>query len=103
MRELHVNEDATEIAIISRFDLLFQSLRDYIGDISEFHILCRIVALNEIVDMSKGKITRTLDSASSCSSQTLQRHLLLLHVATTNCLRAGQSRILTSAMRSFLI
>jgi AP-4 complex subunit sigma-1 len=46
MRELRVDEDAIEIAIISRFDLLFESLRDYFGDISEFHILCRIVALN---------------------------------------------------------
>jgi AP-4 complex subunit sigma-1 len=62
MRELRVDENATEIAIISRFDLLFQSLRDYFGDISEFHILCRIVALNEIVDTSKGKIIITLDS-----------------------------------------
>jgi hypothetical protein len=62
MPELYVDEDATEIAIISRFDFLFQSLRDDVGDISEFHILCRIVALNEIVDTSKGKIIRTLDS-----------------------------------------
>jgi hypothetical protein len=49
---------ATEIAIILRFDLLFQSLRDYFGDVGEFHILYRIVALSEIVDPSKGKITR---------------------------------------------
>jgi hypothetical protein len=57
-----VGEEANEIAIISRFDLLFQSLYDYFGDISEFHILDRMVALNEIVEMSKGKIIRTLDS-----------------------------------------
>jgi AP-4 complex subunit sigma-1 len=61
-RELRVDEDATEIAIISPFDLLFQSLRDYFGDISEFPILCRMVALNEIIETSKGKIIRTLDS-----------------------------------------
>jgi hypothetical protein len=57
-RELHLDDGATEIAIILRFDLLFQSLHDYFGDVSEFHILCRIVALSEIVDPSKGKITR---------------------------------------------
>jgi AP-4 complex subunit sigma-1 len=58
--ELRADEDANEIAIISRFDLLFQSLRDYFRDISEFHILDRMVALNEIVETSKGKIARTL-------------------------------------------
>jgi AP-4 complex subunit sigma-1 len=57
-----VSEDANEIAIISRFDLLFQSLRGYFGDISEFHILDRMVAFNIIVETSKGKIIRTLDS-----------------------------------------
>jgi hypothetical protein len=62
MRELHVNEDATEITIISGFNLLFQSLRDYFGDIREFHILCRIVVLNEIVETFKWKTIRTLDS-----------------------------------------
>jgi hypothetical protein len=51
MRELRVDEDANEIAIISRFDLLFQSLHDYFGDISDFRTPCRIVALNEIVDL----------------------------------------------------
>jgi AP-4 complex subunit sigma-1 len=62
MRELRVDEDANKIAIISRFDLLCQSLRDYFGDISEFHILDRMIALNEIVETSKGKIIHTVDS-----------------------------------------
>jgi AP-4 complex subunit sigma-1 len=61
MRKLRVDEDASEITIISRFDFLFQSLRDYFGDISEFHILDCMVALNEIVETSKGKIIRTLN------------------------------------------
>jgi hypothetical protein len=61
MRELCVDEDANEIATILRFDLLFQSPCNF-GDISEIHILCRIIALNEIVETSKGKIIRTLDS-----------------------------------------
>jgi hypothetical protein len=56
MRELRLDGGATETAMISRFDLLFESLRDYFGDVSEFHILCRIVALGEIVDPSKGKV-----------------------------------------------
>jgi hypothetical protein len=64
MRELRVNEDANEITIISRFDLVFQLLRDYFRDISEFYILCRIVAVNKIVETSKGKITCTLDLLS---------------------------------------
>jgi hypothetical protein len=50
MRGLRVDKDANEIAIISRFDLLFQSLRDYFGDISGFHILDRMIALNEMVE-----------------------------------------------------
>jgi AP-4 complex subunit sigma-1 len=48
-----VEEGANEIAIVSLFDLLFQSLRDYFGDIIEFHILYRIAkacaALNAII------------------------------------------------------
>jgi AP-4 complex subunit sigma-1 len=59
MRELRA--DANEIAVILRFNLPFQSLRDYFGDISEFHILDRMFAVNEIVQTSKGKIIRTLD------------------------------------------
>jgi AP-4 complex subunit sigma-1 len=62
MRELRVDKDANEITIISRFDLLFQSLRDYFGDMSKFHILDHMVALNEVVETPKGKIFRTLDS-----------------------------------------
>jgi AP-4 complex subunit sigma-1 len=67
-----VDEDANEIAMISLFDLLFQSLRDYFGDITEFHILYRIAetyaALNEIVmdgaivETSKAKVISTLNS-----------------------------------------
>jgi hypothetical protein len=60
--EMRVDKDANEIAIISCFDLLFQSLRDSFGDISKFHILCPIVALKAIVDTSQGKIIRTLNS-----------------------------------------
>jgi hypothetical protein len=73
MQELPVDEDTNEITIISLSDLLFQSLRDSLGDISEFHILYHIAgtyaALNEIlmdgaiVEMSKTKIIRTLDSS----------------------------------------
>jgi hypothetical protein len=59
MWEPHMDEDANEIAITSRFALLFQLLRDFFGNISEFHILCRIVALNDFVETSKGKIIRT--------------------------------------------
>jgi hypothetical protein len=44
--------------MISHLDLLFQSLRDYFGDVSEFHILCRIVALSEIANPSEGKVIR---------------------------------------------
>jgi hypothetical protein len=33
MRELRIDEDATEIAVMSRFDLLFESLRNSFGDI----------------------------------------------------------------------
>jgi hypothetical protein len=62
VRELPVDQVATEIAITSRFNLLFQWLCDYIGDISQSHILCRIAALSEIIGTSKWKIIRTLDS-----------------------------------------
>jgi hypothetical protein len=58
LRELHLDDGATEIAMILRFDFFFQSLRDYFGDVIEFHILCRIAALSEIVDASKGKVLR---------------------------------------------
>jgi hypothetical protein len=51
-------DGATDIAMISRFELFFQSLRDYFGDVSEFHFFCRIVVLSEIVDPSKGKVIR---------------------------------------------
>jgi hypothetical protein len=65
MRELRGDDGATEITIISGFDLLFQSLRNSFGDISEFDIFCRIIGLNEVVETSKGKIIRTLDSVFS--------------------------------------
>jgi hypothetical protein len=42
----------------SRFNVLFQSLRDYFGDVSEFHVLCRIGALSEVVDPSEVKVIR---------------------------------------------
>jgi hypothetical protein len=58
IRELGLDDDVTEIAMISRFDLFFQSLRDYFGDVIEFHFFCRIVALSKIVDPSKGKVIR---------------------------------------------
>jgi hypothetical protein len=58
IREMRLDDGATEVAMISCFDLLFQSLRDYFGDVSEFHVLCRIVALSETVDPCKGKVIR---------------------------------------------
>jgi hypothetical protein len=58
IRELRLDDGATEIAMISRFDLFFQSLRDYFGEISELHFFCRIVAVSEIVDPSKGNVIR---------------------------------------------
>jgi hypothetical protein len=58
IRELGLGDGATEIAMISRFDLFFQSLRDYFGDVSEFHFFCRFVIFSEIVDPSKGKVLR---------------------------------------------
>jgi hypothetical protein len=61
MRELCGDDGATEIVIISRFNLLFESLRDSFGDISEFYILCRIIGLSEVVETSKEKTIRTLD------------------------------------------
>ena len=67
-----VTEDANEIEILSTFDLLLQSLREYFGDITEFHILYRLpetyCALNEIimngviVETSRQKIITTLNS-----------------------------------------
>jgi hypothetical protein len=56
IREPRLDDDAAEIAMISPFDLFFQSLRDYFGDGSEFHFFYRIVALGAFVDPSKGKI-----------------------------------------------
>jgi hypothetical protein len=56
IRELRLDDGATEIAMISRFDLVFQLLCDYFGDVSEFHFFFRIVALSEIVDPSKEKV-----------------------------------------------
>jgi hypothetical protein len=56
--ELRLDDGATEVAMISRFDLPFQSLRDCFGDVSEFHVLCRIVALSEVVDPSERKVIR---------------------------------------------
>jgi hypothetical protein len=57
IREPGLDDGTTEIAMISRFDLFFQSLRDYFGNVSEF-LLCRIVAFSEIIDPSKGKVPR---------------------------------------------
>jgi hypothetical protein len=58
IREPGLDDGATEIAMISHFDLFFQSLRDYFGDVSEFHFFCRIIVLSEIVDSSNGKVIR---------------------------------------------
>jgi hypothetical protein len=58
IRELRLDDGATEIGMTSGFDLFLQSLRDYFGDVSKFRILCRIVTPSEIVDPSKGKVTR---------------------------------------------
>jgi AP-4 complex subunit sigma-1 len=67
-----VEEDANEIAILSLFDFLFQTLREYFGDITEFHILYRLAetytALNEIImdgqiiETSKTKVLASLSS-----------------------------------------
>mgnify|MGYP001052669826 FL=1 len=67
-----VSEDANELAVVSFFDFLFQTLRDYFGDITEFHILYHLAetytALNEIVmdgvivETSKTKIISFLNS-----------------------------------------
>jgi hypothetical protein len=65
MRELRGDDSVTEIAIISGFGLLFRSLRDSFGEISQFHIFCRIIGLNEVVETPKGKIIRILDSVFS--------------------------------------
>jgi hypothetical protein len=58
IRMLRLDDGTTEIAMVSCFDLFFQSLRDYFGNVSEFHFFCRIVVLSEIVDPSKGKVIR---------------------------------------------
>ena len=56
-----VEEDANEISVVSAFDFLFQTLRDYFGDITEFHILYNLpqtyAALNEII--ADGQIVET--------------------------------------------
>jgi AP-4 complex subunit sigma-1 len=67
-----VDEDANEIAVVALFDFFFQTLREYFGDITEFHILYRLAeaytALNEIVmdgqivETSKVKILASLNS-----------------------------------------
>jgi AP-4 complex subunit sigma-1 len=67
-----VEEDANEIAMVSLFDFLFQTLREYFGDITEFHILYRLAesyaALNEvimdgqIVESSGTKVLAVLNS-----------------------------------------
>ena len=67
-----VEEDENEIQIISMFELFFQTLRDYFGDVSEFDILYRMAevytVLNEIimdgtiVETSKSKIIQYLNS-----------------------------------------
>jgi AP-4 complex subunit sigma-1 len=67
-----VEDDANELAVMSLFDMLFQTLRDYFGDITEFHILYHLAesyaALNEIVmdgaivETSRTKVIATLNS-----------------------------------------
>lgn len=67
-----VSDDTNEIEILSVFDLLLQSLHDYFGDITEFHILYHLpetyCALNEIimngaiVETAKPKIIEYLNS-----------------------------------------
>ena len=67
-----VEEDANELACLSFFDFLFQTLKEYFGDITEFHILYHLAetytALNEIiqdgviVETSKAKIIQFLNS-----------------------------------------
>jgi AP-4 complex subunit sigma-1 len=87
-----VEEGVNEIAIASLFDLLFQSLRDYFDDITEFHILDRIAeayaALSEtimdgaIVETSKVKAITALNSFFV--QNVSHSHVFLLHVASTN-------------------
>lgn len=67
-----VEEGANEIAVVSFFDFFFQTLREYFGDITEFHILYNLpqcyTALNEIivdgqvVETSKQKVVTMLNS-----------------------------------------
>ncbi|KAH0790690.1 AP-4 complex subunit sigma [Histomonas meleagridis] len=67
-----VEEDANELEIISFFDFFFQTLREYFGDITEFHILYHlaetyttlneIVMDGEIVETSRAKIISYLSS-----------------------------------------
>jgi hypothetical protein len=56
IREPGLDDGATEIAMIWRFDLFFQSLRDHFRDVSEFYFFCHIVALSEIVNQCKEKV-----------------------------------------------
>jgi hypothetical protein len=58
MPGLRLDDGATEIAMIWFFDLLFQSFREYFGDVSEFHFFCRILVPSEIVNPSSGKVIR---------------------------------------------
>lgn len=67
-----VEDDTNELAVLSFFDLLFQTLRDYFGDITEFHILYNlpqactvlneIICDGEIVETSKTKVISVLNS-----------------------------------------
>ena len=70
-----IEEEANEISVISFFDFLFQTLREYFGDITEFHILYNLpqvyAALNEIV--SDGQIVET-------SKQKIVAHLSTIFI-----------------------
>ena len=67
-----VDEDMNEIACVSFFDFFFTTLKDYFGDITEFHILYNLpqayTALNEIlvdgeiVETSRQKVVNFLNS-----------------------------------------
>lgn len=67
-----VEEDANEIAVTAFFDFFFQTLREYFGDITEFHILYHlpqaysalneIVADGQIVETSRQKVVAFLNS-----------------------------------------
>ena len=67
-----VTDDMNEIAVVSFFDFFFTTLKDYFGDITEFHILYNLpqayTALNEIivdgeiVETSRQKVVNMLNS-----------------------------------------